>query len=265
MSTPPPLTTTARPWLEMRAEGPIASLVLGRPDKLNALTLETLEALDQACAAIEQQRELRVVVLSSSNDQAFCAGADIAAWGALPPVDMWRRWTRIGHRIFERLAQLPQPTIAAIDGLALGGGLELALACDLRVAGASSRFGLPETKIGAIPGWGGTARLQSAIGIPQAKRLIFSGTQIDAHEALRIGLVQELALSESAWARAMSLAAEIAANAPSAVRLTKQLLDTQAGGMAVETIAAGLAALLEDGQEGVRAFREKRKPVFQDA
>lgn len=265
MSTQRTTNVRRQPWLEMRTEGPIASLILTRPDKLNALTLETLEALDRVCETIEQRRDLRAVVLSSSNARAFCAGADISDWGGLPPIDMWRSWTRIGHRIFDRLAQLPQPTIAAIDGLALGGGLELALACDLRVAGAASRFGLPETKIGAIPGWGGTERLQAAIGLPQAKRLIFTGAQIDAPEALRIGLVQELATSESAWARAMSLAAEMAGNAPFAVRLTKQLLDHKNGGMAVETIAAGLAALLEDGREGVRAFKEKRKPEFRDA
>ncbi|MDP3795765.1 MAG: enoyl-CoA hydratase/isomerase family protein [Polaromonas sp.] len=259
------MTTKTSAYLEIRTDGPVASLVLNRPDKLNALTIPTLDALDQACGELERSRDIRVVILSSTNAKAFCAGADISEWGTLPPTDMWRLWTRVGHRIFDRLAQLPQPTIAAIDGLALGGGLELALACDLRVAGPASRFGLPETKIGAVPGWGGTIRLQGAVGVPQAKRLIFTGAQIDAAEALRIGLVQEVVASESAQTRVMELANEIAGNAPFAVRLTKQLLDAKTGGVPAETIAAGLAALLEDGQEGVRAFKEKRKPVFKDA
>lgn len=253
------------PHIELQVEGPIAFLSLNRPDKLNVLTLTTLEALDRACGELEQRRELRAVVLHSTNPKAFCAGADIAEWGALPPVDMWRLSTRLGHRVLDRLARLPQPTIAAIDRMALGGGLELALACDIRVACETARFGMPETTVGAVPGWGGTLRLPTVVGVPQAKRLLFSGAIIDAAEALQIGLIQELASSQSALEMARTMAAQIARNAPFAVRMIKQLLDAPHGGLPAETLAAGFAAMLEDGREGVQAFKEKRKPVFKDA
>jgi enoyl-CoA hydratase len=253
------------PHIDLRIDGAIALLTLRRPDKLNALTLATLEALDRACGELEQRREVRAVVVASTNAKAFCAGADIAEWGALPPADMWRLSTRLGHRVLDRLARLPQPTIAAIEGLALGGGLELALACDIRVAGQLARFGMPETTVGAVPGWGGTIRLPVAVGTAQAKRLIFTGAMIDAAEAWRIGLIQELTASESALAMAKTMASQIAGNAPYAVRMVKQLLDSPHGGLPAETLAAGFAAGLEDGREGVGAFKEKRRPVFNDA
>ncbi|MCJ0765953.1 enoyl-CoA hydratase/isomerase family protein [Variovorax terrae] len=256
---------TSTKHLELEVEGPIAFLSLCRPDKLNVLTLATLEALDRACGELEQRREVRAVVVHSTNPKAFCAGADIAEWGALPAVDMWRLSTRLGHRVLDRLARLPQPTIAAIDGLALGGGLELALACDIRIAGDAARFGMPETTVGAVPGWGGTLRLPTVVGVPQAKRLLFSGAMIDVAEALRIGLIQEWVHSDSALAQARTMAAQIVRNAPFAVRMIKQLLDSPHGGLPAETLAAGFAASLEDGREGVQAFKDKRKPVFTDA
>jgi enoyl-CoA hydratase len=252
-------------YIDLQIDGAIAHLTLRRPDKLNVLTLATLEALDQACGDLEGRREVRVVIVSSTNEKAFCAGADIAEWGALPPIDLWRLSTRLGHRVLDRLARLPQPTIAAIDGLALGGGLELALACDIRVAGEAARFGMPETTVGAVPGWGGTIRLPLVVGAAQAKRLMFTGAIIDASEAMKIGLIQELTTSGSALMAAQTMAAQIARNAPFAVRMIKQLLDSPHGGLPPETLAAGFAAMLEDGQEGVRAFKEKRKPVFNDA
>lgn len=251
--------------LDLRVEGHIALMTLTRPDKLNALTVATLHALDKACADLEGHHTVRAVIVCSANQKAFSAGADISEWAELKAVDMWRQFNRLGHRVFDRVAQLPQPTIAAIEGVALGGGLELALACDIRIGGSAARLGLPETTIGAVPGWGGTMRLPAAIGRPQAKRLIFSGDIVDAAEAWKLGLLQETVAEGTAMDRARQLAERIAGNAPSAVRMAKQLIDAGHGGLAGETIAAGFGALLEDGVEGARAFREKRQPSYHDA
>jgi enoyl-CoA hydratase/carnithine racemase len=174
-------------------------------------------------------------------------------------------WTRTGHRVLDRFAALPQPTIAAVHGLALGGGLELALACDLRIAAADASFGMPETRVGAIPAWGGTERLTRLIGPGRAKYLILRGAQIDAATALAWGLVEEMVAPEQLQGRAAAIAAEIAERAPGAVRLAKQLIDAGAGGVSPETLAAGLAASLDEGREGVAAFREKREPRFTDS
>ena len=157
--------------VRLAIDGPVAHLTLARMEKLNALTLAMLDALDAACGQLERSTQARAVILDSENPKAFCSGADIADWGALTPREMWRAWTRNGHRIFDRLATLPQPTIAAIHGIAFGGGLELALACDLRVAASTSTFALPEASVGAIPGWGGTRRLTRLVGAGRAKHL----------------------------------------------------------------------------------------------
>jgi enoyl-CoA hydratase/carnithine racemase len=178
---------------------------------------------------------------------------------------MWRVWTRAGHRVLDRLAALPQPTIAAVHGVALGGGLELALACDLRVAASDSVFGMPETRVGAIPGWGGTERLTRLIGPGRTKYLVLRAARIDAATALGWGLVEEVVEPGSLARRAAEIAEEIASRAPGAVRLAKQLIDAGAGGLSAETLAAGLARSLDDGREGVAAFREKREPRFSDS
>ncbi|MGD9942503.1 MAG: enoyl-CoA hydratase/isomerase family protein [Burkholderiaceae bacterium] len=259
------MTEACGDWLGLQIDAPIVCLALQRPDRLNALTLGTIEALDKALASIETRRDVRALIVHSTNPKAFCAGADVSDWGSLPPADMWRVWTRVGHRVFDRLAQLPQPTLAAVEGMALGGGLELALACDLRVAGSEATFGMPETRVGAIPGWGGSRRLPRLVGPAQAKRLVFTGAAIGAAEAARIGLVQEVVPAAQALPRARALALEIAANAPDAVRLAKQLIDQGRGGLSGETIAAGLAALVDDGAEGRAAFLGKRAPCYRDA
>ena len=251
--------------VRLHLDDPIARLVLARAGKLNALTMSMLEALDAACDAIERSHAIRAVVLSSEHPRAFCSGADIAEWGSLSAQDIWRVWTRTGHRVFDRLAALPQPTIAAVHGLALGGGLELALACDLRVAASDSVFGMPEARVGAIPGWGGTERLTRLIGPSRAKYLVLRAAQVDAATALGWGLVEEVVPADSLQRRVTEIAEEIASRAPGAVRLAKQLIDAEAGGMSAETLAAGLAFSLEDGREGVAAFREKRTPRFTDS
>jgi enoyl-CoA hydratase/carnithine racemase len=173
---------------------------------------------------------------------------------------MWRKWIRDGHRALERLAHLRQPTIAAINGYAFGGGLELALAADIRIAADSAAFALPETKIGTLPGWAGTKRLPEAIGLARAKQMIFSGSRIDAATAERWGLVNEVIALEGLMDRCRSLASEIAGNAPVSVQLAKAIISGDEA--AAEAFAGALAAGTEDGREGIVAFREKRSPRF---
>jgi enoyl-CoA hydratase len=178
--------------VKFQINGPIARITLDRPEKLHALDPEMLSAMEDAIGQAEQSREARVIVLESSGDKAFCVGADILAWTALSPLEMWADWVRRGQRIFERLERARQPVICAIQGFAFGGGLELALGCDLRIAADSARFAMPEVKLGTIPGWGGTGRLPQLIGSARAKQMIFTGEQIGADAAERWGLVNEV-------------------------------------------------------------------------
>jgi enoyl-CoA hydratase/carnithine racemase len=240
--------------------GGVATLTLDRPAKLNAIGPEMVAELARLLAEIDANRDIRTVIISGSGSRSFCVGADVNAWSALHPLDMWREWIRAGHRVLERLAHLRQPTIAAINGYAFGGGLELALAADIRIAADSATFALPETKIGTLPGWAGTKRLPEAIGVSRAKQMIFSGSRIGAATAERWGLVNEVVAHEALMDRCRSLASEIAANAPISVQLAKAII----GGddSTPEALAGALAAGTEDGQEGIAAFREKRSPSF---
>jgi len=186
-------------------------------------------------------------------------------WAALGAEGMWRRWIAVGHRVFDRLARLPMPTVAAIPGVAFGGGLELALACDLRVASSEARFALPETRIGIVPGWGGPARLATLVGAGRAKRMALTGEPIAATEAQAWGLVDEIAAPADLEARARALAATIAGGPRIAVQVTKQLIDgALAGGppAVMEALAAGFVAGTDDLKEGIAAFRDKRPPRF---
>lgn len=247
----------------------IATLTLNRPEKLNALSLAMLEQIEAAIAALENHRDVRVVIVTGAGERAFCVGADVNEWGQLitdDPLAMWRVWDRTGHRIFERLARLHLPTLAAINGLALGGGLELALACDLRIAAEHAEFAMPEVKIGTQPGWLGSQRLPTLIGIARAKQMIFTGARISARIAERWGLVNEVVPREQLIARAHALANDIAANAPLAVQFAKTIVNAGAGygtALALEGLAAALAATTRDGKEGPAAFREKRAPKFE--
>jgi enoyl-CoA hydratase/carnithine racemase len=244
----------------------IVRLTLDRPTKLNAFDQPMLAALDAHLAALEADTSTRVVILAAAGGKAFCAGADIGAWGALEPLDMWRRWISDGNRLLDRLARLRPPVIAAIDGIAFGGGLELALCADLRLATAVSRFALPETAVGTIPGWSGIRRLVRLVGLARAKAMVLTGEALDADAALQVGLVAEVVPDRTALeARALELARTIAERAPVATQLAKALLDEAAGedsGAAIQGFASAVTALTEDGKEGVAAFREKRPPRF---
>ena len=238
----------------------VAKLTLDRPAKRNALTPAMLDTLEAHLATVESSRKVRVVTLSGAGDKAFCAGADIKAWGALDALGMWNEWIPRGQRIFSRLANLRQPVIALMNGYAFGGGLELALACDIRIAASSASFAMPEVKIAAVPGWSGTARLANIIGIARAKMMILTGDSIDAQTALAWGLVTKVCSPDRLSHAADELVATITSNAPIAVQMSKQLLDADCAPL--ESIAGALSAFTDDGQEGVQSFSERRKPDY---
>lgn len=242
-----------------------AEITLNRPDKGNALTMQMLQQLDSIVSDIEADRDIRAVVIRSRG-RFFCTGGDIEAWGSLSPLDMGRDWILYGIKVFERLATLPQPVVAAIPGHALGGGLELALAADLRIATKSAKFGSPEVTLGMISGWMGIRRLAEMVGVSRARHLTLLGTSIAADVALNWGLITALADDADDLERQLNGWLErLCSNAPVAMALTKGILATAHSDLRHHHgSAAGQALSTEDCKEGVRAFREKRKPVFRN-
>jgi enoyl-CoA hydratase len=245
--------------------GPVAELELRNPP-LNLVTVELTRQLRAALEQLAASSEVRAVIVTGSGTRAFCAGSDVGEFAGLHGRASEGKLL-LEKLVYRQLADLPVPTIAAIEGNALGGGLELALCCDMRIASATSRFGMPEVGLGVVPGSGGTQRLPRIVGQARAKELILVGDLIDAAEAHRIGLVNRVVDEGEARATARSLAERIATRGPVAVREAKRLLD-----LAVDTpLDAGLAAELdaservfssEDVLEGARAFFEKRPPDF---
>jgi enoyl-CoA hydratase/carnithine racemase len=250
--------------LRMLVAGPIATITLDRPQKLNAVTPEMLEGLEAALATIEADEAIRVVVLTGAGDRAFCAGADINAWASLAPIDMWRRWVRSGHRVMDRLEGLRQPTIAALNGIAYGGGLELALACDLRIAADTVKVAAPEVGIGTIPGWGMTTRLAVVAGPARAKQMILGGQPVDARRAEAWGVLSEVVAAADLPEATRQMAERIAAQAPVAVQVAKQLIDGLRPRVpaSLESLGSGLTAFTDDAHEGLAGFRERRPAQF---
>jgi enoyl-CoA hydratase len=240
-------------------------ITLNRPEKGNALTMPMLEQLDSIVSQVATDRELRAVIIRARG-RFFCTGGDIDAWGSLSPHEMGRDWILYGINVFERLAALPQPVIAAVSGHALGGGLELALAADFRVAVKSAKLGSPEVTLGMISGWMGTRRLAEVIGVARARHLTLLGTPIAAELALNWGLITGLADDADDLERQLNGWVErLCANAPRAMALTKGILATMHGDLRQHHASAAAQALsTEDCKEGVRAFREKRKPVYRN-
>jgi enoyl-CoA hydratase len=245
-------------------DGTTLTLTLNRPDKLNAIDGAMLDALGDALAQIERDRKVRAVVLTGAG-RAFSAGADIKEWTALAPLEFSRSWGLRGHALFDRLAALPPPVIAALNGIAFGGGLELALCADLRIASQEARLGLPEVTIAALPGWGGTQRLPRLIGAGRAKHMILTGQPIDAAKAEAWGLVSEVVAPEVLLARARELAAQIAANAPLSVEAAKRLVDAAlpvSPAATLESHAGAVCGATEDAAEGRASFLERRPPRY---
>jgi enoyl-CoA hydratase len=254
---------STEPKIIFRVEGQVGQITLNRPGKLNALDLEMLRQLESAVDDLESRTDVRVVLLDSAGDRAFCVGADIHAWTALSPLEMWSTWIRLGHRVFNRLANLRQPLIALIPGFAFGGGLELALTADIRIATGQASFAMPEVKLATVPGWTGTSRLAKIIGRPRAKQMIFSGAAIDAGCAERWGLVNEVVPAENLQTRATELLQLISRNAPISVQIAKQLVNADAtDALVLESLAGALSASTTDASEGLKSFQEKRPPDF---
>ncbi len=245
--------------------GAVALLTLDRPDALNALNPALLEALGTALAEIEGDTDVRALVVTGAG-RAFVAGADIAAMTTMTPLEA-EAFSCDAHRIFEALEGLAIPTIAAVNGFALGGGCELALACDWIYASSKARIGQPETKLGLIPGFGGTSRLVRRVGLAQAKELVLVGEPITAEEAARIGLFNRVFEPEELLEAALGAGQAIAERGPVAIRLAKRVMqqgqdaDVRTA-HALEQQAFGLVFASEDRVEGTRAFVEKRDPVF---
>ncbi len=250
--------------VDVAREGAVAVVTIDRPDALNALDVETLTALRDALRTLADDDSARVVVLTGAGDRAFAAGADIKYMSDIEP-DAARAWGALGHEAGRLLETMPKPAIAAVNGFALGGGCELALACDIRIGSTRAKLGLPETNLGIVPGWGGTQRLARVVGVAAAKELILTGRTIDAEEALRLGLLHEIA--NDALVRARELADQLAAKSRTALAAAKQLVNLALGvdhPGNLEAEAALFADLLRspDAREGMIAFVEKRPPKF---
>jgi enoyl-CoA hydratase len=245
-------------------EGAVAIVTVDREDALNALDLVTLTELRDGLRELADDDSARVVVLTGAGEKAFVAGADIKYMSGLD-VEQAKEWGALGHEAGRLLETMPKPTIAAINGFALGGGCELAAACDIRYAASGAKLGQPEINLGIIPGWGGTQRIARLCGLGVAKELIFTGRIIDAKEALRVGLVN--AVHDPVIDKAREIATLLAAKSPIALRLMKELANRALGGDHGQNLEAegetfGELFSSEDAKEGLTAFVEKREPKF---
>ena len=245
--------------------GPVEVLTLNRPDKRNALNTGLRQALVSALEEIAADASVRCVVLTGAGDKAFVAGADVTEFAGRDVAA--QAATMLGRRVYDVVAALERPVVAAINGVCLGGGLELALACDIRVASTTARFGQPEVNLGLIPGGGATQRLPRVVGMGAALRLILTGDPVDAAEALRIGLVEEITEPADCLPRAIAIAERISRNSPVAVAAARRATRAALGlplsaGLDLEraTFLACFAAA--DRTEGIAAFLEKRPPRF---
>ncbi len=244
-------------------KGNVAVAAIDRPKALNALNSEVLEDLNTLLDGIEADSEIRVLILTGSGEKAFVAGADIGEMSALTKAE-GEAFGKKGNDVFRRLETLPIPTVAAVNGYALGGGCELSMACDIRICSETAVFGQPETGLGITPGFGGTQRLSRLVGPGMAKQLIYSAKNIKADEALRIGLVNAVYPQEELMAQAEKLAETIARNAPIAVRACKRAINEglelpMDEAIALEEKLFGSCFETEDQKEGMTAFLEKRR------
>ncbi len=249
-----------------REEDGVAVLTIDRQDKLNALNPQVVEEIGQSLLELESEGP-RVVIVTGAGERAFVAGADISEMSSMSPMEA-KGFAELGHAALALLDRSPVPTIAAVNGFALGGGCEIALACDIRVASRNALFGFPEVGLGILPGMGGTQRAPRLLGPAIAKELIFTGRRIDADEAHRIGLVNRVVGEGEALSAAREIAAEIAANGPLAVRHAKAAANRAQdvdiiSGLEYEADQFALLFSTEDAREGMGAFMEKRKAEFE--
>jgi len=253
-------------YLKIEIEDRIALVTLNQPEVLNALNQATMEELEEAFLERLKQDDVGAVILTGAGEKAFVAGGDIKELAALDPLEA-RLKSRQGHRLLELIEGFSKPVMAAINGFCLGGGCELALACHIRIAAESAQIGLPEVKLGLIPGYGGTQRLSRLVGKGKAMEMILSGESIGAQEAERVGLVNGVVSREDLIPRCRELAARILTNGPLAVRYCMEAINSGLDmplpeATRLEASLFSLCFATEDMKEGTRAFIEKRKPKF---
>ncbi|MDR3601206.1 MAG: short-chain-enoyl-CoA hydratase [Desulfosporosinus sp.] len=253
--------------LLLEKNGAVAVLTINRPKALNALNSDTLSELSTVLDELGRDSSVKVVILTGSGEKAFIAGADISQMKDFSPME-GRRFAQLGHATFRKLELLPQPVIAAVNGFALGGGCELAMACDIRLASENAKFGQPEVTLGLTAGFGGTQRLPRLVGTGLASELLFTGDVIDVQEAYRIGLVNHVYPLATLMEETLKLAKRMAGRAPVAVQLSKSAIQRGSNmdldsAQAYEAEVFGLTFSTKDQIEGCTAFVEKRKPIFE--
>ena len=250
----------------LSVENEIATLTINRPKALNALNIETLQEIQKGLEEVRDRAEMKVLILTGSGEKAFVAGADILEMKGMNSLEAFN-FSRMGHLIMKMIQDFDRPVIAAVNGFALGGGMEIALACDFIYASENAKLGLPEVTLGVFPGFGGTQRLPRLIGKGNAKELILTGKMITAHEAFQMGIVNRVFPLSSLMEETKKVAAQMAANGAIGVRLAKRVTDAGFNmdlekACSLESHAFGLCFSTEDQKEGMTAFVEKRKPNF---
>jgi len=253
--------------IDFTVDDTIATITVNRPDRLNALNPQTMEEIGGCIGVIRRDSTIRCVIITGAGDKAFIAGADITSMVTMSGFEE-KEFAAQGLLVLRAFEQLRVPVIAAVNGYALGGGTELALACDLILAADTARFGLPEIKLGIIPGFGGTQRLPRRVGLLRAREMIYTGDMIDAETAFNYGLVNHVYPADELMTETRALAAKIARQAPLAILQAKAAINAGIdvdldNGLRFETEAVGLAFSTADKKEGMTAFLEKREPQFQ--
>ena len=241
----------------------IAELTLDNPGKLNSLTFEMIKGLAEHLELIEDDDSVKAVILTGSGDRAFCSGANIDDWSPLDARRFARNWVRAGNRTFDRLARLTKPTIGAMNGFALGGGLELSATCDIRVAAPGAFLALPETGLGVAPCWSGTQRLANLLPIAVVREMALFGRRVTAERAFQLGYVAEISSDPLNLAR--EIANSVKAQSPTATETVKYMISASANediSGSIDALAGGMLAGAPDKREGVEAFKEKRAPKF---
>lgn len=252
--------------ISLSFEGEIAILVINRPKALNALNIETLKEIQMGIEEVKGRPEIKALILTGSGQKAFVAGADIAEMRGMSSLEA-HAFSELGHRTLKMIQGLDRPVIAAVNGFALGGGTEIALACDFIYASENAKLGLPEVTLGIFPGFGGTQRLPRLVGKGRAKELIMTGKMISAQEALEMGIVNRVLPQASLMEETKKVAVQISGNGPVGVRLAKMLIDEGfnmdlSTACSLESYAFSLGFATEDQKEGMTAFLEKRKPNY---
>jgi enoyl-CoA hydratase/carnithine racemase len=243
-------------------DGAIATITLARPEKLNALDKPMILALERAAHVIDADEEVKVAIITGQGEKAFCAGGDIAAWSTEAPEAFGLQWVRLGHRAFDALARLRQPLIAALNGSAMGGGMEVATCADFRIAEEHAKFSLPETGLGIIPGWSGTQRAVQRFGSQVVRRMSIAGESFGADEALRLGLCDAVVAKGQSLAAAMSYAQNIAKRSALATAAAKLMINAAEGEdapRAIEALGGIAAAHSAELKAGLAAFKTKKK------